>query len=46
MTIVLFNLKPSLFSQCSGASYEASYETLFALVLFDSLLSDSRVIQN
>ena len=30
----------------SGAPYEASYETLFALVFFDSPLSKSKVIQN
>ena len=36
----------SLVFLVSGASNEASYETLFALVLFDSTRSDSKVYQN
>ena len=36
----------SLVFLVSGTSYNASYETLFALVSFDSTLPESKVIQN
>ena len=42
-------LKPNLFTKeflVSGTSYDALHETLFALALFDSPLSESKVIQN
>ena len=36
----------SLVFLVSGALYEASYETSFALVLYDSPLSESKLKQN
>ena len=36
----------SLVFLVSGASYKALYETLLALILFDSPLSESKVIEN
>ena len=44
--IIIHAYKRSLVFLVSGASYEASYENLFASVLFDSPLSESKVIQN
>ena len=43
----LFNIVYlSLVFLVSGALYEASYETSFAIVLYDSPLSESKVKQN